>query len=181
MFSLYSTEDVLAETVRALRKKNKFWDGGQITRLRDSIVENLDVMVDDFAGNVSFPGEDLDDTHVHAAAMGCGADMLLTLDTGFLDLPEAVTDELEYEVFAPDDFFILFDDSSPASTLAVLREQISYFNEKKQEPKILHHLRANQCPDFALRIQKHMASLAGNRAVRRHATIPIPVFPAPGH
>ena len=102
MFQTYWTEDIMAELCYHLRKNNPDWDGALITRLRDKIVESLEGgRVDDFTVDGSFPGSDPDDQHVHAAAIECNADIVLTMDRGFSS--EGVVDSLPYEVYAPDE------------------------------------------------------------------------------
>jgi hypothetical protein len=174
MFDTYLTEDVLAETIRAFRRMRPDADGGQVTRLRNGLLEAADHLVDDFPGAVEFPGYDRDDQHVHAATMASRAHKLITCDRGFLDLSEEVLDALEYEVFHPDDFFMLIESSSPEAVRAVTLDQVKYWSGRGTEAHLVESLRAAQCPQFANAVESHLAALSGGDAFAQYlATVPI--------
>ena len=167
MFQVLCTEDVFAETTRALRRMHPEWPGGKITRLRELLRKGVDVYVEDFPGDLGFPGTDVHDTHVHAAALGSGADILLTFDRGFLDLPDSIKDTLDYEIFSPDDFFVLLDDSAPWHTLEAARKQVEYRNKNQIKKGLCERLEDSQCPNFAARVKGHLATLSGPEGVRK--------------
>lgn len=77
MFLAVSTEDVLAETIYRLRRRYPAWDGGQISRIRAALVNNLDELVDYFPIRDDLTGIDPNDIHVHSAAVAGNADMLI--------------------------------------------------------------------------------------------------------
>lgn len=168
MFDTYISEDVIAETVRTFRRRKPDADGGQVTRLRASLVASADHMVEDFPGNIDFPGTDRHDQHVHAAASACGAHKLLTCDGGFLGMDDVLMDELPYEPWHPDDFFMLINDSSPLSVRAVVDEQRRYWTNKIGTPQLAEKLQLEQCPQFASVVRGHLAALAGPTAVRAY-------------
>src|SRR4051812_14658015 len=72
MFQLHTTEDVLAETIRTLRRLRPDLPGGAVTRLRTAVLGAIDELVEDFDATVPYTGSDPDDRHVHAAALACG-------------------------------------------------------------------------------------------------------------
>lgn len=85
LYTVYWSEDVLAEAIYHLRRNHRDWSGGKITRIRDLLAAAFEGgRVDDFTIDGSFPGSDADDEHVHAAAVACSAEIILTCDGGFL-------------------------------------------------------------------------------------------------
>lgn len=105
MFSLLTTEDVLAETLYTWRRRYPDADGSLITNFRSRFENAFDEIVHDFNGQVPYSGVDPHDRHVHAAAVASHADILLTCDEGLLHQPDA--DSLPYSPYHPDDFFVL--------------------------------------------------------------------------
>jgi len=168
MFDTYITEDVLAETIRAFRRRFPDADGGQVARLRAALVRAADHMVDDFPGALTFVGADQHDRHVNAAATACGAHKLLTCDTGFLDMDEALMDQLPYEPYHPDDFFILINDSAPHAVRAVVQDQLRYWRSQGEPPQLAEKLVSAQCPQFAEVVRYHLAALSGPAALRAY-------------
>lgn len=168
MFDTYITEDVLAETIRAFRRKRPDASGGEVTRLRAGLVRAADHMVDDFPGALTFAGGDKHDQHVHAAATACGAHKLLTCDKGFLAMDDALKDELPYEPWHPDEFFVLINDSAPHVVRAVVQEQRRYWASKGGSPKLADKLESAQCPEFAELVRFHLAALAGPNALEMY-------------
>jgi predicted nucleic acid-binding protein len=161
MFLLYTSEDVIAETISKLRDNNPRWDGGQTTRVRSAIIEVVDELVEDFDGSVDYQGSDPDDFHVHAAALSAKADILLTCDNGLLNQPNA--DDLAYEAFNPDDFFVLVNDSAPLNVREAVNEQLRYYVRKYGERKsrLVDSLIVANAPLFADVVRTHLMDLAG--------------------
>lgn len=154
----YWTEDILAETLYRLRRRHPAWSGAKISTIRDKIAGSLEGgRVEDLDVDGTFPGEDPHDQHVHAAALACRADCVLTADTGFSDVE--TLDELPYEVYEPDDFFVLVDDSSPDVVRAVASQQVSYFLRRHGSADLCAGLRAAGCPDFAERVRRHLQTI----------------------
>lgn len=168
MFDTYITEDVLAETIRAFRRARPDADGGQVTRLRAALVRAADHMVDDFPGALTFVGADQHDQHVHAAASACGAHKLLTCDGGFLNMDEALMDQLPYEPYHPDDFFVLINDSASHAVRAVVQDQLRYWQGRGGRPQLAEKLESAQCPQFAEVVRHHLAALGGRSALRAY-------------
>lgn len=156
MFTVHCTEDIAAEVLSQLRNKHPQWDGRQIVRIRDLLMQNVDDWVDDFHVDGSYPGKDPNDQHVHAAAVSCGAGVLLTCDSGFLGLGGDVTDLLPYEIYAPDDLFVLVDDSAPYAVHRVVTKQVQYWRSREGQADLPAALRNSGCPDFADRVLGHL-------------------------
>ncbi len=168
MFQVHTTEDVLAETEYRLRRDHPLMAGGVITDLRKKITATMDEIIEDFDATIPFSGKDPHDRHVHAAAVASQAEILLTDDTGF----EGSDDE-PYEVFGCDAFFVLIDDSAAWHVQRVVADQLKYWESKPGKTKTLAQaLRDAGCPEFALRVEQHVRTLAGpiNRSQRRAQT-----------
>lgn len=149
LFTVYWTEDILAEVMYHLRREHPEWPGGRITDLRDKIARVLEGgRVDDFTVDGSFTG-DPNDQHVHAAAIACGADIVLTDDGGF----SAIGDDLPYEVYRPDDFFVLVDDSRPGLVKRVAARQARHHWQRTGAADLCAMLVAAGCPAFAERVR----------------------------
>lgn len=161
MFLLYTSEDVLAELLSKLRDNNPRWDGGKISRIRATITEVFDEIVQDFDGSIDYQGEDPDDFHVHAATVAAKADILVTCDKLLLNQPNA--DKLSYEAFHPDDFFVLVNDSAPlnvrAATMDQLRFYVGKFGEKNSG--LVDALIVAKTPQFADVVRTHLIDLSG--------------------
>lgn len=161
MFVAVSTEDVLAEAIYRLRRKYPAWDGGQISRIRDALVRNLDELIEDFPIRDDLAGIDPNDIHVHSAAVAGNANMLITSDGDFLEL-QGDSVELPYEIWSADEFFVLVDDSAPHLVELVTKKQVLYWNKDPRKPgRIVEKLVESGCPQFAERVKKHLRSLSG--------------------
>jgi predicted nucleic acid-binding protein len=162
MFTLGSTEDVLAETIAKLRDKRPDVSGKTITDLRAKLIDNLDELVDDFAVEPWMSEGDVGDAHVRAAAHSGGFDMLLTADGGLLAERETESPAL-YETINPDEFFVLIDDSNPGLVRRVVKEELEYFVNLNGDVDLPGRLRAAGCPEFATRVNLHShAALGGS-------------------
>ena len=154
-FTLGASEDVLAEVIARLRDSKPELSGANISTLRQRLVEQLDELVEDFTVHPWMLERDAGDAHVRAAATAGYFEMLLTCDGVLLHDTEH-HDEAHYEPISPDQFFVLFDDSSPATVSAVTREQVRYFMKRDGEVDLPAALRRAACPDFAERVNRHL-------------------------
>ncbi|MCS7479997.1 PIN domain-containing protein [Umezawaea endophytica] len=151
---------MLAETIYRLRRNNPGWDGVKTTSVRDLIVGTFEGgRVDDFKVDDSFPGSDVNDRHVHAAAIACQADFVLTDDEGFV-VNGQDADAMPYEVYRSDDFFLLVDDSVPDLVRRVTREQTLYWARRTGRADLAGKLIAAGCPEFAERVRNHQGELS---------------------
>jgi len=151
LFRLLYTEDILAETVKAIRRRDPHLTGTDLTKVRDRIVDVMDSRIDEYGHGQDLEAlRDVYDRHVHAAAAAAGIDILVTTDRHFLNLPEDVTTSLEYEIQHPDDFFLLIVDSAPTLMLEVLQFQ-SEFRRRRNAPDFdfAGALQRSGCPKFA--------------------------------
>ncbi|MDN5976257.1 PIN domain-containing protein [Acidipropionibacterium jensenii] len=155
MFTVVWTEDILAETLHAVRQLYPDLEGEKIAHVRESIVGVFpDGQIRDFAVEADRPIQDPYDKHVHAAAVAGGADILVT--NNIKDLRPARQedqDELSYEVHTADEFFMLVADSQPGVVRDAIRDQISYFLRRGTEPNLPTGLKRAGAPDFAERVR----------------------------
>jgi hypothetical protein len=115
--------------------------------------------VEDFVVDGSPQGGDANDAHVHAAALACGADILLAGDAGFVG-DGVDLDLLPYEVYTPDEFFVLAHDSAPHLIKTVTRQQTEYWREKQGRSPLAEYLVRAGCPQFAERVRHCQSSLS---------------------
>lgn len=156
---MYWTEDILAETMYHLRRDHPDWPGHKTRTVADKIRAVFDGgRVEDFVPDGSFVGPDPHDQHVHAAALACGAGILLTADNGFSS-PSAQEEESHYEVHAPDDFFVLVDDSAPDIVRAVVLKQQHYWLRRQGRANLPQTLIAAGCHHFADRVRNHLQDI----------------------
>jgi hypothetical protein len=160
MFFLYYTVDTLAETINTIRNANPDLDGAKITTIHDRITESMTGRIDHYPGRADAPISDIGDHHVHAAAVAGGIDIVVTGDTGFTKLVDAVRDELPYEIQTPDEFLVLADDSWPEIVRAVTKTQFEYWTPKggRNLPTALDKA---GCTRFADRVRNHLQALYG--------------------
>lgn len=168
MYSTSSSLDVILEAVRAQRRRQPKADGSMTRRLFEELHQHLDEVVDDFEGDVSFEGDDVDDHHVHAAAISAEAGVLLTNNGRDFGSP----DDLSYDIYDADDFFCLVDDSSSQHVRSVTRAQALYWTRRAEKYSVPAKplgvaLVDAGCPKFALRVQAHLEVLSGTAASTR--------------
>lgn len=153
-FVVHWSEDVFAEVVANLRKCHPDWSGGQITRIRDRLAGTFESgRVDDFQIDGSYGGDDPHDAHVHAAALACGADVLVTTNVADFTWDENTS---SYELMHPDDFLVLVDDSMPELVAEVTSRMCDYWVRKDGAADLPAALRAAGCSNFAERVRRHL-------------------------
>lgn len=110
-FVVHWTEDVMAELIHGLRKQHPEWSGAKIGQVRELICGTFEAgRVGDFEIDGSYAGPDPHDAHVHAAAVACRADVLVTVNVDDFTWDENAS---PYELMHPDDFLLLVDDAAP--------------------------------------------------------------------
>lgn len=157
MFQLFTTEDIKAEVIRVLRKRNPRRDGGAIADRARKIAAVMDEVLEDFPGDLNFTGTDEGDYHVHAAAVVGNADLVVTLNK-----PHDITttpDEESYELITPDDFLILVTDSNPRCLQSMTKDQFSYWAPRGRG-QLDDGLRRAGCQLFAERVRQALRTLA---------------------
>lgn len=159
MFQVHTTRDVMTEVLYRKRRQNKDAPGKVITDIHNLLEANIDEILDDFDTTVPYDGGDPDDLHVHAAAVSCGAQILLTADKGF-----ASSETTPYEVYTCDDFFLVINESAPRAVQRVIVQQSKYWNARPAKPgrtrkSLPQALIDAGCPKFAQAVQTHQKSM----------------------
>lgn len=156
MFAVYSTVDIIAEVMYNWRRKYPTKSGNEAASIHDRIVSQLDDRIDDFQIDNGFPGHDVNDQHVHAAAVASGAQIVLTADGGFTGLTEQQKDALPYDILTSDEFFVLVDDSNPDVVRQVTNEQRTYWEKRQSSRSLADQLVVAGCPDFGNRVRNYL-------------------------
>ena len=162
MFTVHATVDILAEVLYSLRRDRPDAPGWQTRRVHDLLLASLDELIEDYTVDGSWPGDDPDDAHVHAAAIACRATILLSGDKGFSGVPADIDVLLPYEVHTADSFFTLIDDSAPDHVRAVALQQHAYWSGRREDwqpSDLATSLAAAGCPDFSERVQRHLEDI----------------------
>lgn len=160
MFQTHSSFDVLIEAARVWRKRKPRARSSKGLHFYESIRANLDDYLEDFSEEEDFNGQDVHDYHVHAAAVASNAHILLTSNGRDFGNP----DDLPYEIYKPDEFFCLIEQSASHSVRRVTMQQTKYWSKRKEsgEPvKTLNvALRDASCPAFAEIVSSHLKALS---------------------
>lgn len=127
-------------------------------RHRDRIARAFEVgRVDDFQVGDD-KGKDALDAHVHAAAVACRADILLTTNVADFVWYE---NESPYEVLTPDEFLVLVDEAAPELVAEVAVKMCSYWFKRSGDANLPKKLKDAGCPKFAERVRRHLLANAG--------------------
>ncbi|UZD63598.1 PIN domain-containing protein [Brevibacterium sp. JSBI002] len=157
MFQIHSTEDVFAEVLANMRKKEPQAAGSYTRRRLELIRKVVDEVIDNYPGNATFTGGDEHDYHVHAAALASRADFVLTADS-----PKGISGnpDLEpYEIISPDNFFLLVADSNPACIPPIINAQIAYWKKSEERVQLDDYLEKSGCPYFAKLIRLELEKM----------------------
>lgn len=137
-----------------------------MARIQEHLYRSLDDVIDDFPGNIDFPGVDRHDHHVHSAAMGIDARYLITNDAGFGDIDP---DKLPYEVHSADSFFMLIAENMPAAIDAVITRQLAYYYQRGTVEPLDKKLEKVQCQQFAECVRSHVQQMANAQSTSQVA------------
>lgn len=160
VFEGFWTEDIMAEVLYWLRRTYPNLSGAQLAHVRTSVEAAFKASgrITNYEIDADFPGSDPNDAHVHSAAKACGAEIVLTDDVhGFAS--EGAADLLPYEIYTPDEFFILLDQTAPEVVREATMNQLMYFLERSKSVDLPDKLRAAGAPAFASRIAEHMQTM----------------------
>lgn len=146
MYTVQTTEDIICEVGVATRRAHPTADARRVADLVSLIRANADEVLTAYADDPGYAGSDPHDRHVHSAAASGDVDVLLTADGGFS------FEDSRYEVYTPDAFFCLADDSQPQLTTKVAMEQAMYWANRPSPRPITEALARAGCPDFAERV-----------------------------
>lgn len=163
MFVLFSSEDSITETLYHKRRKSPKADGEYTSGLQKALRTHLDDILDSFSGAVDFPGADVHDHHIHAAAVECRASYLITDDPGFQSIDP---DALPYEVHSADSFLMLLAENAGRAVDAVAMRQIEYWSQREGSKRLSEALRDAGCVDFARCVDTHLQRLSEGQSTQ---------------
>jgi hypothetical protein len=161
MFSLTTSPDVLDEAHRVWRRKHPTAGGTMRENREKKFRENFDEVIADWSGGEAGSLTDVDDQHVHNAAVFCQADILLTANAGDFGDP----DLLPYDLYTPDQFFCLVNGSGAFIVRDATSFQNAYWQRRRDEGDsvkgLSEALQDAGCPDFAAIVAEHLYVLSG--------------------
>jgi len=161
MFVLHTSEDSLTEVLYRKRKHLPQAGGSATAAVQTRVREFMDEIHDSFEGVSDFPGKDVHDSHIHAAALAAQASYLISDDRGFHEIDPEL---LPYEVHSTDSFLMLISENVPHLVKAVISKQLRHY-EKRNDAKILSQALLDAgCPLFATRVDEHLARMARGRS-----------------
>ncbi|MBY6709086.1 MULTISPECIES: PIN domain-containing protein [unclassified Rhodococcus (in: high G+C Gram-positive bacteria)] len=159
MYDVMWTEDVITEYTYHRRKKLPFASDRQLTDVRRKLFDMFPAgLISDFEIDPTAAYKDPHDAHLHGAAIHGDADIILTQNVKDVQF----ADDLPYEVYTADDFFLLIDDSSPGTVREVLEYQLTHWvRQKNKHPELDHptlpkRLEKAGAPGFADRVLSHI-------------------------
>ncbi|WP_278314942.1 PIN domain-containing protein [Lolliginicoccus levis] len=155
-FDILWTEDIMAEVIYHLRKNHPHLADEQVGGVRRRLAATFAAgAVTGYAIDPSAHYPDIYDAHVHCAAVHARADYIITLNASDF---EGIDDQ-PYEVYSPDDFLVLIDDSAPEIAHEALHKQMRYHLGKGSPFSLPRSLVAAGAPVFADRIRQHAQHL----------------------
>jgi hypothetical protein len=156
LFNVTWTEDIMVETLYHLRKDNPMWSEQQIGGIRRNLEKAFaGGQITGYQIDAALEYPDIGDAHVHAAAVHGAVDIVVTRNGK--DLP--YSDDLNYEIYQPDDFLILVDDAAPQAVRAVTEDQLRHYHRKSSATDGVDlplRLKNAGAPMFAARIRDHL-------------------------
>jgi hypothetical protein len=162
LFAVVTSDDVLDEAYRVWRRKHPAAGSELRSQRAAHFAANFDEVLDVWEGGEAPTLKDEHDTHVHNAANAADVDILLTNNVADFGDPGL----LPYDLYTPDQFFVLINQNKPEAVREVTRAQAKYWHarnqrEKDREPiRLADALRRAGCPTFADEVSIHLRVLA---------------------
>ncbi|WP_413464465.1 PIN domain-containing protein [Corynebacterium sp. 22KM0430] len=166
MWSFYWTEDIMAEAVRARRRRFPRSSSKQIEDLRDRLLPILEenrisnYPHDDSVWEYPDPG----DAHVHSAAVFAGIHEIVTNNVD--DFRGIYSDRVlpSYVVYTADEWLMKAVECASALVDKVILDQCSYWERVGRRADLQVRLSAAGCPEFSI--------LCGRKIAVSHPTSP---------
>ncbi len=156
----------MAELVYHLRKKHPNFSDHQIGGVRDNIVKvAVHGRIKGYEIDPGLAYTDKYDAHLHAAAEHGDAQYVITNDAGFHEFVSGHDELLVYEVYTPDDFFMLVYRDAISTVREALLEQISYHRRLGRPFNLATRLESAGTPNFAAAIREMMQTPAVAQAL----------------
>lgn len=154
------SEDVLAEFVYHLRKKNPSASEEQTGGLRrriemtcpEALISNYLIRED-----LVQSGRDKFDAHVVAVAEHGGVDYLVTENVKDF---QSFADEYEFEIYTADEMLCLINERRPDVVRTVIQRQLPYWAKRPKSKSLYEALEDAQAPKFAEKVKIQLRRLA---------------------
>ncbi len=133
--------------------------------------ENFDEIFDSWEGGAPPGIRDVDDTHVVNAAKAGRVDILLTENRDDF----RVSADLPFDIYSPDEFFLLIASNDPGALRRVTREQALYWHRRRETAaaprgqSLCDALIAANCPTFAREVARQLRLLSDPDSVRHQS------------
>jgi hypothetical protein len=147
LFRARWSDQILDEMVRSILRRRPDLDRTRLARTRDLMCDAVpDCLVTGYEpliGGLALP--DPDDRHVLAAAVRCGAQVIVTANLA--DFPEAALGCFSIQAQSPDQFVLELVDLAPARVAAIVQQQSAPLrNPPRTVDDVLDDLGANGLP-----------------------------------
>lgn len=171
LFNVTWTEDIMVETLYHLRKDHPLWSEQQVGGIRRNLEKAFTGgQITGYQVDAALQYPDIGDAHVHAAAVHGAVDIVVTQNGK--DLPYG--DDLNYEIYQPDDFLILVDDAAPQAVRAVTEEQLCYYHGKSSAADGVDlplRLKNAGAPMFASRVREHLQNVDMSILMKKNSVL----------
>jgi hypothetical protein len=153
------TEQILDEMVVSILRRRPDLDAARLARTRelmcdaipDCLVTGHEALVD----ALSLP--DVDDRHVLAAAIRCGAEVIVT--ENLADFPADVLAQFHIEAQSPDQFVLHLIELAPGRLASVLQQQVSALTKPEQSvDDLMERLTARGLPRAMAVLRGHLGT-----------------------
>lgn len=153
------SEDDLTEWMYHQRKRNPSASDAQVGGWRRRLLATCPeaVVIGYEIRPELLTGPDKFDAHVVAAAEKGLVDYLVTSNIRDFD---SLQDELEFEIYAPDELLCLISQRRPDAMRAVLQRQLAYWKGKSDPTPLDQALAAAGAPNFAGEVKRQLGQLA---------------------
>lgn len=126
-WSFYWTEDIVAEAIRARRRRFPLSASRQMEDIRDRLITVIgDHQIKDFPIDSSVTYSDDMDAHVHSAAVYAGVGYLVTNNIKDFQQLYSSPDDCPYELYRADDWLMLAAESAPGMVDRVIQQHQAY-------------------------------------------------------
>ncbi|MEL4155426.1 PIN domain-containing protein [Corynebacterium bovis] len=158
-WSFHWTEDILAEAVRARRRRFPTSSSTQMENIRNYLMAVMgDNKIERFPTDTTVEYPDPGDAHVHSAAVFGNISYLVTDNIHDFEPLYADPDERPYELYTSDAWLMLAAESAPDTIDSVILQQHEY-NTRRASPHNLVSDLGKTSPAFAEYVRQRLQKL----------------------
>ncbi|BAU94330.1 hypothetical protein N24_0068 [Corynebacterium suranareeae] len=160
-WSIFWTEDIMAEAVKARRKRFPRSSSTQMESLRDRIVKHFpDNRISNFPHDDTVTYKDEIDSHVHSAAVHANIAIIVTDNIKDFEGIYNDPDDCPYDLLTADEWLMLAAESAPHAIDQVLMQQYSYRLKQQKPFNLVKSLHDAGCFEFAEYIRVRLQEIA---------------------